>query len=97
MRDLTEYEQSRIKDSIKLSKKFSSKETRKDIKKALKKSLTHTSALSIYDFLKDMLMHQTMNALDSSDCLYKLDYAHCTIIAIKHLNRAVHDMRERME
>lgn len=97
MRELTKYEKSRIKDAMYLSKKFSDKDTRKKIKRLLKVPLTTDTASSIFDFLKRMLEQQTNNALDYSSCLYDLDYAQCTIIAIRHLNRAVHSQKESME
>lgn len=97
MRDLTDYEKSRIKNAIRLSKKFSDKDMRKKIKALLKEPLTTDTASIFFVFLKHMLEQQTNNALEHSSCLYDLDYAQCTIIAIKHLNRAVHSQKERME
>ena len=70
---------------------------RQKIKAFLKEPLTTDIASIIFVFLKHMLEQQTSNALDSSSDPDDLDYANCTLIAIKHLNRAVHDMRERME
>lgn len=96
MRNLTDYEQARIKDAIKLSKKYSTKEQRKEIKKLLKKSLTAESSITIYNCLKQVLNAQTAIDLHAND-LYDLDYAHCTIIAMRHLTRAVNSMKERPE
>ena len=52
MRNLTEYERSRIKDAIRLSKKFSDKVMRQKIKALLKEPLTTDTASIISVFFK---------------------------------------------
>lgn len=97
MRNLTEYEQSCIKDATKLSKNFSENSERKEIKHLLEKDLDKNAFIKIRNFLDLMLHAQVTSALYGSDKLENLEYAQCTITAMKHLLRAKLDMNGQME
>lgn len=97
MRNLTEYEQSRIKDAIKLSMNYSENSERREVKKLLKKDLDKNAFNKIRNYLDLMLHAQVTSAMYGSDKLENLEYAQCTITAMKHLLRAKLDMKEQME